>query len=107
MTLWKILTKIKRIKISGHWHKVIFPYKFKSNEKNLIGQCNHTNLTIKVVDSFRGVKMSKSRIEETFLHEIIHCISYHYCYAQLREKQVVHLSEGLYQCLSDANLLKE
>lgn len=103
MNLWKILTKIKRIKICGHWHKIIFPYEFRGKWTNLIGQCNHTTLTIKVAGYYREERMAKSRIEEILLHEIIHCVDYHYNNLKLKESEVIHLSEGLYATFKGVN----
>ena len=94
------------IKIGGLTYKVIKNFKFSkkdgSNYKIFIGDANHKNLEIRL--STNGI--SREKVEETFLHEVLHCVDDIYNNNSLSERSINSLSCGLYQVLKDNNLLK-
>lgn len=50
--------------------------------------------------------VNKQRILQTFWHEIVHAIDEHYSDGMMTENQVRALASGIYQVLSDNDLLK-
>ncbi|MDO9575364.1 MAG: hypothetical protein Q7J55_02415 [bacterium] len=99
--LWTILTKTKKIRIGGHWYKVIFPYIFKE-DKQLWGQTDHATQEMRISDQDgAGNKLTQSKVEEIFTHEILHGVDYIYNGDKLDEDTIKRMSEGLYQVLVD------
>jgi len=47
----------------------------------------------------KGINPKKR--EEVFLHEVLHCIDNTYNGQRLSEQSINHMSEGLYQVLTD------
>jgi len=93
----------KKVKIAGHSYKVLFPYVF--TEVNNTGQADLLQKQIKLSEIDKnGAKLPKSEIENTFCHEILHCINWEYCRDGLKEEQIEPLANGLYQVLKDNHL---
>ena len=90
----------KRIKVAGHWYEVIFD-DIKLTNEGLVGLSVHNQLIIYLCNKYRGEKLNKTIIEETFLHEILHTVDTNYNNHSLSEETVDRLSEGLYQVLKD------
>ena len=89
-----------KIKVAGHWYKVEWNDEWL-NDNGYVGYSFHNKLLIFLCKIFRGDKLSKSIIEETLLHEIVHCVDTNYNNHSLSEEAVNRLSEGLYQVLKD------
>jgi len=90
----------EKIKVAGHVYKVKWDDRYLTNE-GYVGLSIHNKLLIYLCKKYRGNILAKSVIEETFLHEILHCIDTNYNNHELSEEQVDRLSEGLYQVLKD------
>lgn len=94
-----------KIKVGGFEYKVVRNYRFK--ETALAGQAHHRTLEIRLSDvETNGLKYPKSKVEETFLHELLHCVDNVYNCGKLDEDMVDRLSNGLYQVLEDNKLLR-
>ncbi|MDA2921691.1 hypothetical protein MYX07_00310 [Patescibacteria group bacterium AH-259-L07] len=97
----------KKIKVGGHIYKVIYPYRFKERE-DLYGRTNEGRKEIFVTNlDANGNKLPQTKIEETFLHELLHAVDQTYNNNDLKEEIVARMGEGLYQVLKDNKLLKE
>ena len=86
--------------MAGHVYKIVWDDKYLTNE-GYVGLSVHNKLLIYLCKKYRGEKLSKTIIEETFLHEILHTIDTNYNNHSLSEETVDRLSEGLYQVLKD------
>ena len=96
----------KKVKVAGHTYKVGIENE-RLNESGLAGDCWHGELKIGLTDELRGGKKAPpSYIEETFIHEILHCVDVQYNNNQLTEEQVVRLATGLHQVTKDLGWLK-
>jgi len=96
-----------KVKVGGFIYKVIPNYKFKEIFDNLAqGDPNSLEIRIKYFDS-GGEKLNQQKIEEMFLHEIVHCINEVYNSNKIDEDTITRLTMGLYQVLKDNKLLKE
>ena len=100
----------KKIKVAGKTYKVIYPYVFQERTDNL-GQSNHIQQKILIANFDKsGDKLADETVDETFMHEILHCVDWAYMDSQLREKigedGLACVANGLYQALKDNNLLK-
>jgi len=96
-----------KLKVGGHIYKIIKNYKFTQDPK-LIGQADHDLGEIRLSPyEATGNHRMPSRIEECFMHEILHCINNVYNENKLVEEELGRLSQGLYQVLKDNKLLKE
>jgi hypothetical protein len=73
-----------------------------SLDRGATGQHHAEQLTITI--QTHGV--NKQRVLQTFWHEIIHAIDEQYSDGQMTENQVRALASGIYQVLSDNELLK-
>ena len=95
----------KTLKVGGFNYKVIQGYKFK--EKELAGQADHRSLEIRLssIDP-GGNKYAQAKIEECFLHELLHAVDCVYNCNKLDEDTVDRLSNGLYQVLKDNKILR-
>jgi hypothetical protein len=93
------------IRIAGHNYKVFFDDKYLAKE-GLFGQCDFVSQKIRLAKHAYKKARSKSDIERTFYHEIIHAIDGHYNSYALSEKVIDRLSNGLYQVLADNFIVK-
>jgi len=73
-----------------------------SLDRGATGQHHSEQLTITI--QTHGV--NKQRVLQTFWHEVIHAIDEHYLSGDMAENQVRALASGIYQVLSDNDLLK-
>ena len=96
----------KKLKVGGHIYNVDTDYSFVERSDRY-GHSDHAMKEIKItpVDS-NGKKRHESGIEETFIHEILHCVDEVYNAHNLEEGTVERLSQGLYQVLKDNDLIK-
>ena len=95
----------KTLKVGGHIYKIIDGYVFRERT-DIHGQCDHSNLEIRLCRFDLSGKFAESKVECDFIHEMLHAIDNTYNGAQLKEEDVVRLAEGLYQVLTDNGLLK-
>lgn len=94
-----------KIKVAGHTYKVIQHYKFKERN-DVYGQCRHEQQEIRLAGvDVSGTKLSSTRIEDIFIHEVLHAIDYYYNAHKLDEDTVERLSSGLYQVLKDNKIM--
>ena len=91
----------KKVKIGGHWYRVLYPYIFKE-DKTLWGQTDHATLEMRIAEQDgAGNKVDPSKIGEIFIHEILHCVDEIYNGGRLEEDTIKRISQGLYQVLKE------
>jgi hypothetical protein len=90
-----------KVKVGGFTYKVIKNYKFKE-DSTLCGQTDNSLLEVRIsyID-ISGEKRKEEKIEEIFLHEILHLVNQIYNANKLDEETVTRLTMGLYQVLKD------
>lgn len=71
--------------------------------KFLYGSASFSNEVITLARSYKGVGVAETCEADTFLHELIHCLSQNYGLA-LDERQVSGLAGSLLQAIRDSNL---
>lgn len=92
------------LKIGGHTYKVLKNYHFSQNT-NLCAQAGHDEMEIRISGlTLSGKLRPRSTLEESFLHEILHCVDLVYNNAKLDENTISNLSQGLYQVLKDSGI---
>jgi len=91
----------KKIKICGLNYTVIFSDKLHINE-GLAGR--HVNHKLEM--TLQKDDYHQEKIEQTFFHEVMHAININYIDAELSEKQIDVISNGIFAFLKDNNLLK-
>ncbi len=90
-----------KIKVAGHWYKIIFDDKGLA-KKHLVGRSDNDFKEIRLCKYYKSSRArAKSEIEETLMHEIIHTVDRHYNNDSLPEKTISRLSQDLYQVLKD------
>jgi hypothetical protein len=95
------------IKVGPFNYKIMQNYHFGSGS-GLEGHCDHDVLEVHIRGKdVNGKALMPARVEEIFIHEMLHCISYVYNNNSLSEEVVERLTFGLYQVLKDNDLLKE
>lgn len=96
----------KKLKVGGHTYQIVQGYQFQERI-DLTGQADHSLLTIRLGDRDQnGALKPRSKVEATFIHELLHCVDDIYNSSKLEEVLVDRLAEGLYQVLNDNGLLK-
>lgn len=96
----------KKLKVGGHTYTVLNKYKFV-DRSDRCGQSDHDTLEIKLAHlTQNGFRRSESCMGETFIHELLHCADITYNSHLLTEEMVERLANGLWQILSDNDLLK-
>jgi len=96
----------KKIKVAGHTYKVIVDNKSLQKEE-LAGDAWHGRHLIRIstIDRY-GYKRPETFIEDSIIHEILHCVDVQYNNHQIPEDQVRLLATGLHQVLRDMGLIK-
>jgi len=96
-----------KVKIGGHWYKVVFPYRF-IERVDINGHTDSDILEIKIAngDGYNQ-KLANSKVMELFFHEVLHAIDDVYNANQLEEATVKRLGQGLFQFLVDNGYLKD
>lgn len=93
-----------RLKVGAHVYEVDAAYTFKESTE-LAGQANHQTRHIRVAPLTQaGEPRPRSNIEQTFMHEVLHCVDLVYNAHALSEETIERLSEGLYQVFADNGL---
>ncbi|MEK6880052.1 MAG: hypothetical protein AABY22_10610 [Nanoarchaeota archaeon] len=91
----------KKLKVGGHEYTIrITPVTDKAKGSNNWGRTYHATQEI-LIDK----ELSITKQEETFVHEIVHCIE-SFMESNSKENHVTRFSNGLYQVLKENNLLK-
>ncbi len=93
----------KKVKIGGHWYKVLFPYKYRERH-DIDGQRDGNLNEIRIVNTdSNGNELSESTIMVIFIHEIMHAIDGVSGHKIFRDKEdaLEGTSEGIYQVLVD------
>ncbi len=93
----------EKIKIGGHWYKVLYPYAF-SERMNTAGQSDFFLKEIRLSDvDPGGSKRASSGIMVTLIHEILHTVDLTtgYNVFDKNESAVEGFSEMIYQILID------
>lgn len=91
-----------KVKVAGITYKVIKNHPF--NGESYAGQAVHTEAEIRLGERVDGKKYDKQKIEETFIHEILHCIDSVYNSQGLDEGTIDRLSQGVYQVFKDNSI---
>jgi len=89
-----------KLKVAGHYYKVIWDDK-KMSKRGYLGETHHDQNIIYMCKEYRKRRRSKSSIEETFFHEMVHAIDANYNNHSLSEKVVDRLAVGIHQVLKD------
>lgn len=101
----------KKLKVAGHHYKVFYDDKYL-NKKALLGQIDYITQKIRVCKFWKPTKedkrkmRSKTDIERTIYHEILHSVDGMYNHYALTEKETDRLSVGLHQVMSDNFIVK-
>jgi hypothetical protein len=100
----------EKVKIGGHWYKVIFPYHFKELNK-ADGQRDGYAMEIRINDrDGSGCQRVDSAIAVTFIHEVFHALDEltgrNYFKDDDGEKYLDCLAEMVYGFLVDNGHLK-
>lgn len=94
----------KTLKVGGRTYTVLYPYTF-TERTDLGGQTDHVTNTMRIADHANEELRARENIEETLIHELLHCVDAMYNSSELKEDAVERLANGLYQVLKDNNLL--
>jgi len=101
------MTLPEKLKIGGHWVKVIYPHHFKERYDRC-GQYDDTLKEIRISDvDCAGNKAADSAIFVSFIHEVLHAvdiISGHAVFSK-NEPAIEGISEGIFQVLVDNKFL--
>ncbi len=90
------------VKIGPYTYAVVYEEQIRAdNDSRLKGQADHMALTIRL-----AAGMAREHTEETFLHELLHCIECVY-EMRLKEREIGLFSVGLLAALRDNGLLRE
>lgn len=96
-----------RLKVGGHVYEVATGHAF-TERSDLCGQADHTTHHIRIARlTPSGEPRPRTSVEETFFHEMLHCVDEVYNSHELDEKMLTRLSEGLYAVLSDNGIFKD
>lgn len=96
----------KTLKVGGITYKVIKRSRFSKGDSKFSGLAKHSQATVELALDFEDVPFDIQKVEECFIHELLHCVDNIYNNQKLDEDTVDRLSQGLYQVLKDNNLLK-
>ena len=92
----------KTLKVAGKTYAVEFPYEFVECD-DLAGQSDHVTLVIRVSGDKKRDNAPRARefLEDTFLHELLHCVDQAYNDGESSERTITQLATGLYQVFKD------
>lgn len=94
-----------KLKVGGHTYKIIRDYKFQERT-DLIAQAEHISQEIRLAPmDVTGNEMHPEKMEEMFLHELLHCVDNVFNGQKIDEASITNFSEGLCQVLKENNLL--
>lgn len=96
----------KTLKVGGIKYKVEKHRVLDKDTGKFSAIAKHRQAVIKLGLTFEGEAYDIQKIEESFMHELIHCVDSVYNNQSLNEDTVDRLSQGLYQVLKDNHLLR-
>ena len=92
----------KTLKVGGIIYKVIKKKILDRGERKYSGLARHRQAIIEITThDNEGEPYDKQKLEECFMHEVLHCVDDIYNDQKLEEEEVNHLSQGLYQVFKD------
>ena len=94
-----------KLKVAGHRFKFFYDDKYLNKQK-LLGQCDFISQKIRICKKWENKRRSKTDIERTIYHEIIHVIDGIYNNESLTEKETDRFAAGLQQVLGDNFIVK-
>jgi len=95
----------KKVRVAGHTYKVQWENE-RLGREHRSGDSHHGTHVIGMSDRCHDGQLADgTEIEDTFIHEILHCVDTQYNHGALTEEQVVRLSTGLHQVLGDLGWL--
>lgn len=93
-----------KIKIGGHFYKVLYPYVF-TERFDRCGDIDNEKNVIRVTETSYDEERTYSVIMVTFIHELLHGLDhktgFHMFDSENGEARIEALSEGIYQLLVD------
>jgi len=97
----------KVLKVGGIKYKIERKRTLDRGENKYSAVAKHRQAIIRIAffDN-EGEPYDQQKIEECFMHELLHCVDDVYNNQKLKEDMVDRLSQGLYQVLKDNKLLK-
>ena len=95
-----------KLKVAGHYFKVFYDDKYLV-KRSLLGQCDFISQKIRICKYYEQKQpRSKTDIERTLYHEIVHAVDGIYNNYSLSEKEVSRLATGLQQVMGDNFIVK-
>ena len=92
----------KQIKVGGHTYNIsLVKGEDYSKGRDNWGRTYHSEKKI-LIDK----EIERTQMEQTFIHEMLHCVDQVYNANSLEEEEITRLAEGLYQVLKDNRLIK-
>ena len=96
----------KKLKVGGHEYRVLYPHIF-SERSDVCAQADHATNCIRVTAQTNGGEVRpRSNVEQSFFHEVLHCVDLVYNGAKLEDEVVERISQGMYQVLRDSGMLR-
>ena len=97
----------KTLKVGGITYKVEKRKRLSRENSKFSAIAKHRQAIIEIaLNDEEGEAYSVQKLEETFMHELLHCVDNIYNNQNLDEATVDRLSQGLYQVLKDNKLLR-
>ena len=96
----------KTLKVGGIDYKVIKRKILVGEARKFFAVAKHRQATIEIASTYNEEAYSTQKIEECFIHELVHCVDEIYNNQKLDEPTVERLSQGIYQTLKDNGMLK-
>lgn len=98
----------KTLKVGGIKYKVERKQALLKRDSKFAAMAKHRQALIEIalIDQ-EGEPYNIQKVEECFIHELLHCIDSVYNNQKLDEDTIDRFSQGLYQVLKDNKLLRE
>ena len=95
------------LKVGGLVYKIVHVDSFMGSDSQYSGLAKHSTACIEIARECPDGSFDKQKIEECFMHELLHCIDSVYNNQKLDEDTIGRLSQGLYQVLKDNKIYCE
>lgn len=96
----------KTLKVGGITYKIEKKRILSKEDAKFSAVAKHRQALIKIALNYEGEAYDIQKIEECFIHEVLHCIDSVYNNQKLDEDTIDRISQGLYQVLKDNRMLK-
>lgn len=100
----------EKVIVGGKTYIVKDNYAFIERD-DVAGQTDHVINEIRIARTRGQQERALENVEETVIHEIVHCVDLVFCsnavIDKLGENVISALGQGLYQALRDSGLLRE